>query len=109
MYDNNRKIINGLILSVNHAKPKIFLHFLKSSDVLTTMPNKLRFYQFFSFMVQCSSCRDNYQFLHKFKIVDWNSKRWLSIQFYRKNKKFPFLTFVFEYKNGKILLELLPL
>lgn len=108
MCKNKKEILNGLIFTVNHANPKLFLTLLKSDDILTSMPNKTQFYQFFSFMLNCSHCEDNYHALHKFKMITWKSKRWISLQFLKKNKKFPSLTFVFEYQNGKILLELLP-
>lgn len=100
-----KPIIANLIYCCNDYNKKNIILLLKSGEVKTGMTNKLCFYNFFCFMLEC---RQDTEKLYKFKILTWKNQRCISLQFFEKNRKFPCLIFVLNNQNGKLFLELLP-
>ena len=107
---NTFKVLICKLINCSKKNSKIQMFLLLTSHRLKTgMPNKFRFFSFFSFMIKCGKCKfQNSENSYKFKIVSWKDRRWVSIQIFKKNKKFPYLTYILENQNGKLYIELLP-
>lgn len=105
---SEKKIIRGLIKSCLTIDPKYFLPYLKDKNFATTMPNKLRFYSFYSHMINCLKCNSNKQLHYKWKRITWRKENQISLQIFDNIHKFPRLTFVIEKCNGKLCIETLP-
>ena len=101
--------INKLINCSKTNSKKGMLLLLKSQTIKTGMPNKFRFFRFYCYMLKCEKYQEkNKEISYIFKIVTWNDQRWISLQLFKKNKKFPFLTYILENQNEKLYIELLP-
>ena len=108
MNDYDKKILKGLIKSCLLRDPKIFLPYLKNRNVITGMPNKLTFYSFFKYMVECSNCNSENILFYKWKRIRWKNKTNLSLQIFEEFKKFPRLTIIIIKKDNKLFLQTLP-
>ena len=107
---NTFKVLICKLINCSKKNSKIQMFLLLTSHRLKTgMPNKFRFFSFFLFMTKCENCKyQNNENSYKLKIVTWNDRRWVSLQIFKKNKKFPYLTYILENQNGKLHIELLP-
>lgn len=104
---NTFKILISKLINCSKKNSKIQMFLLLTSFKLKTgMPNKFRFFSFFLLMTKCE--KSKYENSYKFKILTWNDRRWVSLQIFKKNKKFPYLTYILENQNGKLYIELLP-
>ena len=82
MTELDKKIINGLIKSCLTIEPHSFLHYLKNKNLVTNMPNKLRFYSFFKHMVECLNCNSNKQLHYKWKKIQWGKEDKIGLQIF---------------------------
>lgn len=105
---SEKEIIRGLINSCLTINPKYFLPYLKDKNLATTMPNKLRFYNFYSHMINCLNCNSNKQLHYKWKRIVWMKENKISLQIFDSIHKYPRLTIVIEKRNEKLYLETLP-
>ena len=88
--------------------PKIFLPYLSNKHVVTGMPNKLRFYLFYKYMVECSNCNLNNILTYKWKKIKWKNNTSLSLQIFDEFSKFPKITIIIKKVANKLFLETLP-
>lgn len=101
-------IIRDLIKSCVKIDASIFLIHLKSNELITNMPNKLRFYMFFRYMINNLNTNSNQNLHYKWKRINWMSEQKISLQIFDDYHKHSRLNFVIELKNNKLLIETLP-
>lgn len=104
----DKEIINGLIKSCLTIEPHSFLHHLKNKNVVTNMPNKLRFYSFFKHMVECLNCNSNKQLHYKWKKIQWGKEYKIGLQIFDTIHKYPRLTFIIGKQKAKLYIQTLP-
>lgn len=108
MTNLDKEIINGLIKSCLTINPHSFLQFLKYKNLKTNMPNKLRFYNFYSHMVECLNCNSNKELYYKWTKTQWMKGKRLSLQIFDTIHKYPRLTFIIEKHKDNLYIETLP-
>ena len=108
MNNSEKKILKQLIKSCVEIDSKIFLNELKKQNVTTNMPNKMRFYKFFKFMIKCLNNNSDKILHYKWKKIVWMKQNKISLQIFDKTHRHSRLTFVIENRNEKIYIETLP-
>lgn len=108
MNKSHKHIIQKLITSCLEINPKIFFSELIKSDVITNMPNKMRFYIFFKYMIECLDCNSNKKMHYKWKRIKWMKKDKISLQIFDDYHKFPRLTFIIERSKTNLYIETSP-
>lgn len=107
MNNKDKEIISGLIESCITINPQYFFPFIKGNYIYTKMPNKMRFYKHYKYMLNCLLCSSNKILHYKWKRINWFGNK-LSLVIYDSIHKYPRLTFVIEKINGKLYIETLP-
>lgn len=107
MNNEDKKILSGLIESCLTIKASVFYPFLKEKVLLTRMPNKMKFYSHYKYMLNCLNCNSNKILHYKWERIDWFGNK-LSLVIYDSIHKYPRLTFIIEKKNEKLYIETLP-
>lgn len=106
---NIEKIKTELINSCVNYNTKSFIPFLMSKNVLTGMPNKIRFYRFLKYMVSCTKQSSEGQLTFKIeheKITD--NQRNYYLNFYDKAHKYSRLSIEVRETNETIYFNTLP-
>ncbi|WP_029035872.1 hypothetical protein [Salinimicrobium xinjiangense] len=90
-------------------EPKPFIPFLLSKNVLTGMPNKIRFYCFFKSMLKCAEENSQGQLTHKIENELNNSnQRTYFLNFYDQSHRYSRLSFEVKEMKDKIYIHSLP-
>lgn len=98
-----------LIKSCINYDTKSFIPFLMSENVLTEMPNKMRFYRFFKKMVYCTKQSSEGLLFTKIENEKNNiNQRIYNLNFYDKIHKYSRLSFEITECNESISLDILP-
>lgn len=103
----DKKILRGLIESCLLINSTIFFPFVKEKELYTRMPNKMKFYSHFKYMLNCLNCNSNKILHYKWERINWFGNK-ISLVIYDSIHKYPRLTFIIEKKNGKLYIETLP-
>ena len=106
--DTDKEIISGLIKSCLTIDPSIFFPYLKHKNLVTNMPNKMRFYRFYVHMINCLNCNSNKKLHYEWKRTYWMKEKKISLQIFDDIHKFERLTFILEKKKGKLYIQTLP-
>ncbi|MFA5300577.1 MAG: hypothetical protein WC389_20510 [Lutibacter sp.] len=102
-------IKNELIKSCVNYDTKAFIPFLMSKNVLTGMPNKMRFYRFFKQMVNCTKQNSKGQLTFKIEHEkNNNNQRNYYLNFYDKIHKYSRLSIEIRETKENIYLNTLP-
>ncbi|MEH6659679.1 hypothetical protein [Leeuwenhoekiella marinoflava] len=106
---NVQEILNGLIKSCIEFNPSHFIPFLLSRNVLTSMPNKTRFYRYYKFML--SSAKENSigSMILKIEKPEWEDDK--SVEYYNlydSKHKYSRLSIVVKKNDKKIFLDTMP-
>ena len=73
------------------------------------MPNKTRFYQFFSSMIKCAKQNSIGKWTLRIEQTNWNGgQNTLAYNFYDERHKYARLTLMVTEQDGQILLETMP-
>ena len=107
MNNEDKRILRGLIESCLTISASAFYPFVKKKIIYTRMPNKMRFYSHYKYMLNCLNCNSNKILHYKWERINWGGKK-LSLVIYDSIHKYPRLTFVIEKINGKLYIETLP-
>lgn len=103
-------IKNGLINSCLTGTPHSFIPFLLSPNVKTKMPNKIRFYSFYKYMLRCAKKDSAEPWFLKIEKITWmNDKNSVAFKFYDQKHKYAKLTIIVKEIDKYILLDTLPL
>ena len=108
MTSEDKFIIGGLIKSCLTIDPYYFLPFLKNKNMITNMPNKVQFFNYYKFMIECLNCNSDKILHYKWKKIIWMHKSTLSLQIYDSTHKYPRLTFIVEKNKNKLHIRTLP-
>lgn len=107
--NNIEEIKAELINSCVNYNTKSFIPFLMSKNVLTGMPNKIRFYIFFKYMVSCTKESSVGQLTFKIEHEKrTNSERNYYLNFYDKIHKYPRLSIEIRETKEHIYINTLP-
>ena len=107
--NNIEKIKTELINSCVNYDTKSFIPFLLSKNVLTGMPNKMRFYRFFKQMVNCTKQNSKGQLTFKTEHEKINNnKRIYFLNFYDEIHKYSRLSIEVRETKENIYLDTLP-
>lgn len=109
MCRNHKGTISILIESCLEIQPQLFLPELKKNSICTNMPNKLRFYKYFEYMITCLNCNSDRILSYKWKKTKWFKKSRVSLQIFDSSHKCARLTFIVETYNNKLYIEIIPL
>lgn len=104
----DKEILKVLIECCLTINPKKILPTLKNNMFVTNMPNKMRFYSHFKYMLNCLNCNSNKILNYKWTKIYWMGRPILSLEIYDSIHKYARLTFLIDKKNDKILIETLP-
>lgn len=99
-------IKTGLINSCVNFDAKSFIPFLMSQNVQTGMPNKIRFYQFFKQMIDCSKEGSIGKLTPKMEMNNSKTKKYLN--FYDETHKHPRLSIEIKETENTIYIDTLP-
>ncbi len=89
--------------------PKSFIPFLLSENVLTGMPNKIRFYSFFKSMLECAKQNSHGRLTHKIENEqNYTNQRTYFLNFYDQSHKYSRLSFEVKEMNEYIYIQILP-
>lgn len=109
MNRKQKQTISILIKSCLEIKPQIFLAELKKrKTIITNMPNKLRFYTFFKYMINSLNYNSNKDLHYKWKRIQWMSEQKISLQIFDTYHKHSRLNFIIQIINDKIFIQTLP-
>ena len=103
----DKEILVGLIESCLTINSNYFFPLIKRKNFNTSMPNKMRFYSHYKYMLNCLNCNSNKILHYKWERINWGGNK-LSLVIYDSIHKYPRLTFVIEKINGKLYIETLP-
>lgn len=102
-------ITNGLVESTISGTSKTFIPFLLSPIVKTKMPNKIRFYSFYKYMLTCAKNNSTRPWILKIEKTTWtNEENAFAYNFYDTKYKYPRLSIVLFEKNNFLHLDTLP-
>lgn len=102
-------IKNGLINCCLNDKAKEFIPYLLSKRVKTDMPNKIRFYCFFKYMVKCAKQSSIGRWTLRIEKTSWHGgQNTLAYNFYDEAHKYARLTLMVTEQNQQILIETMP-
>jgi len=102
-------IKSELIKSCINYDTKSFIPFLMSDNVITEMPNKMRFYRFFKKMVNCTKQSSERPLSTKIENEVTNiNQRIYNLNFYDKIHKYSRLSFEITESKESIYLDILP-
>ena len=104
-----KEIKENLILACLNQNPKIFLPYLLSNNVKTTMPNKIRFYSFFKYMINCGKQKSIGNWALKIeKTTLMNEQHIKAYNFYDNKHKSARLKVLVIEENNEITIETIP-
>ena len=101
-------IIEDFISCCSNSKKNQLIKLLNNKSIVTNMPNKLRFFTFLSYMIDCMSTSSVGKITPKWEQIKWMKKERKCLRFYDEHHKFPRLTIIVEKKNEKIYFETIP-
>ena len=103
------KVKAELINSCLNYNPKSFIPFLLSENVLTGMPNKLRFFRFLKRILICTKENSKGQLVAKVENQKRNkSQKEYYLNFYDKVHKYSRITIEIKETKNNIYLDILP-
>lgn len=108
-HHTNQEILNGLVESCLNFNPSHFIPHLLSKNVVTDMPNKIRFYKYFKYMLLCAKENSIGQLTFKIEKPDWEKDE--SIQYYNlydSKHKYSRLSIIVKQTERKIYLDTMP-
>lgn len=107
--DTNQEVLNGLIECCLSFNPSHFIPHLLSKKVITGMPNKIRFYKFFKYMLLCAKENSEGELTFKIEKPDWEKDK--SIEYYNlydSKHKYSRLSIIVKKTDNKIFLDTMP-
>jgi hypothetical protein len=105
----NQEILNGLVESCLNFNPSYFIPLLLSKKVITDMPNKVRFYKFYKYMLLCAKENSVGQLTFRIEKPNWEKDK--SIEYYNlydSKHKYSRLSIVVKKTDEKIFLDTMP-
>lgn len=107
MNRQDKRILKGLIESCLTLNASSFYPFMKERTLFTRMPNKMRFYSHYKYMLNCLNYNSNKILHYKWQRTNWFGNK-LTLMIYDSIHKYPRLTFIIEKKEGRLYIETLP-
>ena len=109
MNDSDKEILCGLIESCLLMDTKIFLPFLKNKNVVTEMPNKMKFYREYKKRIECLHCNSSKKNHYKWEREEWmDDKSNLILKIYDDIHFYARLNFIIDKVEDKLYIEFLP-
>jgi hypothetical protein len=104
-----KSIKKAIIYSCINNKPSLFIPYLMSTNVVTDMPNKLRFYRFFKNMCSNAQTIAEGELFLKIEASDWlNDSQMYCYSFYDKVHLHQKLTVEIKETKGSIFFSIPP-
>ena len=104
----NIKLVTDFIFYCSNYKTREIINILKYRITRTNMPNKLRFFNFLSFMMGCMQKSSTGVIMHEWAKIKWMNKEHNCVQFYDEVHNFPRLTVIIEVEHNELYLETIP-
>ncbi|WP_310993117.1 hypothetical protein [Aequorivita marina] len=108
-HHTNQEILNGLIESCLNFNPSHFIPHLLSKKVITDMPNKVRFYKFYKYMLLCAKENSVGHLTFRIEKPIWEKDK--SIEYYNlydSKHKYSRLSIVVKKTDEKIFIDTMP-
>lgn len=104
----NIKLVNDFIFYCSNYRATKIINILKHRIISTNMPNKLRFYEYLRFMINCMRESSTGMITHEWGKIKWMNKVHNCVRFYDETHIYPRLTIIIEVESKKLHLETIP-
>jgi len=103
------EIKQALIKSCIHNQPIQFIPYLLSKNVTVESPNKIRFYRYFKYLLNCAQCSSEGALTLKMEKYAWEEDKEISYyNFYDEVHKYSRLSIKYKEVNNHIFLDTMP-
>src|SRR5690554_2249005 len=103
------EIKQALIKSCIHNQPIQFIPYLLSKNVTVESPNKIRFYRYFKYLLNCAQCSSEGALTLKMEKYAWEEDKEISYyNFYDEVHKYSRLSIKYKEVNNHIFLDTRP-
>lgn len=101
-------IIKSVVIAVLQNKPKFFFHYLLATNVETTYPNKLSFYNFFRDMLKDAYARSKGKLHLTLENPKWEKEGYTYYCFNDNRHLHCRISIKIKESNGKLYFDMLP-
>lgn len=109
MSKSDKEVLQGLIRSCILMDPNIFLPFLKNKNVITDMPNKMKFYRHYKNRIECLRCNTSKNYHYKWDRMEWvDDKSNLTLQIFDDVHFYARLNLIVDKIEDKLFIETMP-
>lgn len=103
------EIKQALIKSCIHNQPIQFIPYLHSKNVKVGFPNKIRFYKYFKYLLNCAQCSSEGPLTLRMEKYAWEEDKEISYyNFYDEVHKYSRLSMKYKEVNNQIFIDTMP-